>query len=97
MPEQPRDGIQATIEWEQDDQVRAQFVNHALISFDGPSFYIRFYQVLPPVISSANAAEEVTTVKGRHVVTLAISAESMPGIVEAMQRILDQYQGKSTE
>lgn len=94
MSEQLETGIEAAIEWEPDDEVMAQFANHALISFDGTSYYIRFYQVLPPVTVPAG---ESPVVKGRHVVTLAISANSMSGIVKAMQRILEQSQPKDME
>lgn len=83
--------IQLRIDWELDDGKRAEFVNHLLISSDGNNFALRFYQVLPPALdpNDVEAIQKITTVKAHHIVTLAISAASMPAIVKALQEVLD--------
>lgn len=84
--------IKVPIAWESDENQRAEFVNHLVTSFDGATYTLRFYQVLPPVELALDMAAvgDLQVVKGRHVTTLVISAASMPAIVQVLQDVLQR-------
>lgn len=77
------------IDWEEDQQ-KGAFANHLLISFDGAVYTLRFYQVLPPVAFGPEALQAVEAVPGRHVTTLVVAKDSMPGIVEVLQGMVNR-------
>lgn len=74
------------IEWEPDDNFRFPLSNNFVINFDDINFYVRFYQVTPPMIFGDEAPNAV---KAKIVSGAAIPASRMPGIIKALQ---DNYQ-----
>lgn len=65
----------------------AVFVNHVAAVFDGATYTLRFFQVLPPVVLEEPLPVSVT---GRHMVTLTISAGSMPAIFSVLHDLVKQ-------
>ena len=63
------------------------FVNHAVVIFDGATYTLRFFQVLPPTISNDEIPDRIT---GRHMVTLLVSAGNMPAILDILQNLVEQ-------
>ena len=84
------DEIKVPIDRESDEDRRAEVANHLIASFDGATYTLRFYQVLPPVelALDTEAVRSLKGVKGRHITTLAVSAASMPAITQVLQDVL---------
>ena len=84
--------IRLRIDWEDDADKSAEFANHVVASFDGATYTVRFYQVLPPVQAIVDPVgfRQAKTVKGRHVATLVINSQTLPGIVQALQNVMRQ-------
>lgn len=81
------------IEWGDEDQA-ASYINHMFISTDGKDYALRFYQLMPP---GTLPGAQVKLVKARHVVTLAVSAETLQSMIDAMQRVLNKVQERKME
>lgn len=78
------------IDWQSDDGTLASFANHAVASFDGSAYIIRFYQVLPPTTPVAELDmkdDKEKRIVGRHIVTLAIPQTNMSDILSLLQGI----------
>lgn len=86
MSEQQR--VTLPIQLDVSSNEEALFVNHASVVFDGASYTLRLFQVLPPVALDEDHLPQA--VRGRHVVTLAISAASMPAIFDSLRSVVEQ-------
>lgn len=65
----------------------AVFVNHVAAVFDGATYTLRFFQVLPPTVLDEPLPDAIT---GRHIVTLTISAGNMPAIFSVLRDLVKQ-------
>jgi hypothetical protein len=65
----------------------ALFVNHVAAVFDGATYTLRFFQVLPPTVIEEPLPESIA---GRHMVTLTISAGNMPAIFKVLRNLVEQ-------
>lgn len=65
----------------------AVFVNHVAAVFDGATYTLRFFQVLPPTVLEEPMPDSIT---GRHMATLTISAGNMPAIFRVLQDLVKQ-------
>lgn len=65
----------------------AVFVNHVAAVFDGATYTLRFFQVLPPTVLDEPLSDSIA---GRHMVTLTISAGNMPAIFTVLQDLVKQ-------
>lgn len=86
--DETRKSIQVRLRLDAEEDVHAVFVNHATVNFDGATYTLRFYQVLPPPLLPENDLPE--EIKGNHMVTLAISAGNMPAIMRALQSLIEE-------
>lgn len=87
--------VQVRIDWEPDEQ-KGAFANHLVVSFDGVMYTLRFYQVLPPALPVLNeqALSAIKSVPGRHVTTLVVAKDTLPGIVGALQELMGRQDGE---
>lgn len=88
MMDEIRKSVQMRLRFEAKEDERAVFVNHATANFDGSTYTLRFYQVLPPPLLPENDLPE--EIKGNHMVTLAISAGNMPAILRVLQSLIEE-------
>jgi len=65
----------------------ALFVNHVAAVFDGATYTLRFFQVLPPAVLEGPLPDSIA---GRHMVTLTISAGNMPAIFSVLRNLVEQ-------
>lgn len=79
--------VELRIDWEFDEQ-QGIYANHLIAAFDGAAYTLRFYQVLPPAISSAEDIQAIGSVPGRHVATLVVAKDTLPAIVDVLQGML---------
>jgi hypothetical protein len=68
------------IEPEPDDNARFALAQNVWINHDANHFYLRFYQIVPPV-PSGTVPESV---KGRLIATVAVPAAILPALVRAL-------------
>lgn len=67
------------------------FANHLTVQFDGSSFFMTFYQIVPPLLTETNQADvakkmsEAASIDALPVVRLAVPPKSMLMMIKAMQ------------
>lgn len=89
--------VKVRIDWEPDNQ-KADFANHMLVTFDGAVYTLRFYQVLPPIdLIQEEFAQHIESIPGRHVATIVIASETMPGVVRALQDTMKRQVPRAEE
>ena len=74
----------------------ATFANHFVIQFDGPEFYLMFFQTRPLLLLGDPAEkkkqlEQMKAVKSRCVARIVMSARRVPDVIKAMQENLAKY------
>ena len=67
---------------ESDESVQFPLAQNMWINHDANHFYIRFFQVVPPLVRKDGDIPE--SVKAKLVTTLAIPAARMPSIIRAL-------------
>lgn len=90
--------VEIRIDWEPDKK-KAQFANHLLVNFDGAVYTLRFFQVLPPTVLAPEQAREIESVPGRHVASMVVAKETLPGFIEVLKQMADRVgeQGATEE
>lgn len=95
MPEESF--VKVRIDWEPDNH-KADFANHMLVTFDGAVYTLRFYQVLPQIdLLQEGATRHIESIPGRHVATIVIANETMPGVVRALQETMTRQDARIEE
>jgi hypothetical protein len=97
MVEEPVDGtLKVRIEPESDDDAHFALAQNVWINHDANHFYLRFYQIVPP-LPSATLPESV---KGRLMATVAVPAAILPDLIQALTDNAHNWEkstGKSLE
>lgn len=63
---------------------------HLWINFDEEHFYLRFYQVVPPLVVDEQPIP--TSIKGKLISAMAIPASAFPAFAKVMQESIDKYE-----
>ena len=69
------------IEWESDEELHFPLTAHLVVNFDDEHFYVRFYQVSPPLGLNETRTD---VVKAKLVAGVAIPASKMSAVIEAL-------------
>ena len=63
---------------------------HLWINFDHEHFYVRFYQVVPPLVVDEQSIP--TSIKGKLISAMAIPASAFPAFAKVMQESINKYE-----
>ena len=89
--EQTEEGIRVRLEFQPDEDVRFPLAQNVWINHDEGHFYLRFYQVVPPL-----AREGLPdSIKAKLVATVAIPATAMPSLIRALTSNAHNYESLS--
>jgi len=85
------------LRWTLSEDLETLYANHFLITYTGTEFYLVFGELVPPfVIDTLNLQDLPDFVEIKPVVRLAISAEAMEKIAEAINRNLGRNLKRSS-
>lgn len=89
LEEEEEDFQVLPLRWTMPEDLKTLYANHFLITYSGTEFYLVFGELVPPFIADeANLADLPDFVEIKPVVRLAISAEAMEKIADAINRNL---------
>ncbi len=84
MDEDPQTTIQKqtfTIDWSAGEELEFPLSTHMIVNFDADNFYLRFYQIAPPVFAESR---ENKTIKAKVVSSVAIPHSQMGPLLRAL-------------
>ncbi len=63
---------------------------HMWINFDQEHFYVRFYQVVPPLVVDDQSIP--TSIRAKLISAMAVPAAAFPAFAKAMQESIEKYE-----
>jgi len=85
------------LEWRIPEDLETHFATNIVISHSKGEFFLTFFEVVPPIIlGDAEKLAALESVPARAVARIAIAADRMGDLIDAMQRTLESYR-KSKE
>ncbi len=91
MPEQSSaDQIQVPIQFDPDEDALFALAHNLWISHDADHFYLRFYQVVPPMI--ADKDHMPSAIRGKLLASVALPASVMPSVIRALTENARRYE-----
>ena len=89
-----KDLIKLEIDLESDEDYHFALTQQLVVNFDETHFYVRFYQLVPPVVMDLDKLDKV---RARLVSGIAVPIEHFPNFIEALSRNLERYQELKSE
>lgn len=89
MAEENENTFVVSVQWEPDDNFDFPLASQAWLNFDSEHFYIRFYQIVPPLVRDTNTLPKA--INAKLVSGVTIPASRMESFIHAMQDAHEKY------
>ncbi|MFQ5758873.1 MAG: hypothetical protein ACE5IF_04280 [Candidatus Bathyarchaeia archaeon] len=85
------------LEWRIPEDLETHFATNIVISHSKGEFFLTFFEVVPPIIlGDVDKLAALKSVPAQAVARIAIAADRMEGMIDALKRNLESYR-KSKE
>jgi len=89
------DKVSIPLEWRVPEDLQTHFVTNVVIAHSEGEFFVTFFEVVPPVIlGDVDKLAALGSIPARAVARIAIAADRMEGVIDAMKRNLEVYRKK---
>lgn len=84
--------VQIPLEWRVPEDLETHFATNVVISHSEAEFFLTFFEVVPPpVIGDVDSLRALKSVPAQAVARIAVAADRMEGIINAMRQNLENY------
>ena len=94
---QDQEVVEFPIEWVLPNEVVSKHANNIIVQHDESSFYLSFFETVPPIIFSEKDREETKSVKSYCVGRIVVPARKMRAFINALQSNYDKHQEKISQ
>ena len=85
------------LEWQVPEDLKTHFATNVVVSHSEAEFFLTFFEVVPPfILGDVEKLAALKSVPAQAVARIAVAADRMEAIIDAMQRNLESYR-KSKE
>lgn len=96
MTDQDQDQKLIPIHWDFGD-VKSVYATNILVQAGEGDIFIAFFEIRPPIVFSESDRESVASVTAQCVARVVVSPDRMQGLIDAMQRILNDYLSRDSQ
>ena len=92
--------ISLPIEWHTPDNIVTSFVNNVVVQHDERSFFISFFEIVPPIALGEGADEAIKawkSIKAKCVARVAIARDQMENVIEALTKNLEKFKSRMSK
>lgn len=80
------------LEWRVPEDLQTHFATNIVISHSEAEFFLTFFEVVPPLIlGDLEKLHTLESVPAQAVARIAVAADRMEGIIDAMRQNLENY------
>jgi hypothetical protein len=106
MQVEANDRLSLPIEWQIPENLKTQFITHMVVQHSDYEFIISFFEIHPPMFLGSGEeikekmkleSDSIKSVKAECKARIAVSAERMPGFIQALQDNYKKLQDRQDE